>query len=145
MIDSGSQGNVIKINVPPRNIKIDYSKKIWIKGISDKPFCTLGNVTLKIFNRMINFHVIQDVSHIPYDGILGIDFLYENGVAMDFNHKNLHFGNVNQLYQTQTLPLVDVLNREHTYVGQFLLDTGSEGNLIKISSLPSDCEIDTNN
>ena len=115
---------------------------------------------------MINFHLIQDVLHIPYDGILRIDFLSENEVAMDFNHKNLHFGNyiipfkqnkdqhkgneldrifnVNQLYHTQTLPPIDVLNREHTYIGQFLLDTGSEGNLIKIISLPSDCEIDIN-
>ena len=67
MIDSDSQGNVIKINVLPRNIKINYSKKIWIKGISDKPFCTLGSVTLKIFNHMINFHAIQDVLHIPYE------------------------------------------------------------------------------
>ena len=164
MIDSGSQGNVIKVDVLPRNIEINYSKRIWIKGISDKPFCTIGSVTLKIFNQAINFHVIQDILHIPYDGILGIDFLYEYGVLMDFNLKNLHFGNytipfkqnkgqhknsmideifnVNQLYQTQTLPLIDVLNRELTYVGQFLLDTGSEGNLIKISSLPFDCEID---
>ena len=36
------------------------------------------------------------------------------------------------------------MNRELKYIGQFLIDTGSEGNLIKIGSLPADCEIDIN-
>ena len=93
MIDSGSRRNIIKINVLPRNIKINYSKRIWIKGIPDVPFCTLESAPLEIFNQMINFHVIQDLLHILYGGIWGIDFLYGNEVAMDFNHKNLHVGN----------------------------------------------------
>ena len=36
------------------------------------------------------------------------------------------------------------MNRELKYIGQFLIDTGSEVNLIKIGSLPADCEIDIN-
>ena len=52
---------------------------------------------------------------------------------------------MNQYDHEKTLPLINVVNRNLEYVGQFLLDTGSEGNLIKISSLPADCEIDINN
>ena len=48
---------------------------------------------------------------------------------------------INQTCHGQNLPLIDVLNRQLEYIGQFLLDTGSEGNLIKISSLPFDCGI----
>ena len=93
MIDSGSQGNVIKIGVLPHNIKINYCEKIWIKGISNEPFITTGSVDLKMFNQTIRFHVIQDTTQIPYSGILGIDFLQGNEVIIDFKDKNLHSKN----------------------------------------------------
>ena len=79
---------------------------------------------------------------------MGVEFLNKNKVITDFNNKNLHFGNhripfkqnkgrqrhsntdrifsINQLLSEQTLPLIDVLNRELKYIGQFLIDTGSE-------------------
>ena len=119
-----------------------------------------------MFNQTIRFHGIQDTIQIPYSGILGIDFLHGNEVIIDFNDKNLHSKNytmrfkqngysnkgkeineifsVEQLHQEHILPFIDVLNQKLTYIGQFLLDTGSEGNLIKISSLPHDCEININ-
>ena len=86
---------------------------------------------------------------------------------MDFNNKNLYLNgktipfkqnigyckdnepnkifSMNQHDQEKTLPFINVVNRNLGYVGQFLLDTESEGNLIKISSLPADCEIVINN
>ena len=90
---------------------------------------------------------------------MGVEFLNKNKVIIDFDNKNLYFSNhkipfkqnntdrlfsVNQLVSEQTSPLVDVLNRELKCIGKFLIDTGSEGNLIKIWSLPADCEIDIN-
>ena len=167
MIDSGSQGNAIRINVLPPSVRINYHDKIWIKGISNEHLITIGTVSLKIFNQRIVFHVIQDELQIPYDGILGAEFLNTNKTIMDFNNKNLYLnGNtipfkqnigyckddesnkifsVNQHDHKETLPLINIANRKLEYVGQFLLDTGSEGNLIKISSLPADCVIDMKN
>ena len=82
-------------------------------------------------------------------------------MILDFDKRNLHIGvyslpfkqngyyptnvkvdkifNINSLNHEQTSPLIDVLNRHFEHIGQFILDTGSEGNLIKISSLPPDC------
>ena len=164
ILDSGSQGNVIKFEVLPLNVQINYSDQILLKGISEELLLALGNVHLKIFDQLIKFYVVRNEVQIPRSGILGIEFLSKNNVIIEFDKNNLHIGdhtlplkkngycpmnvkvdkifNINSLNYEQTLPLIDVLNRHLENVGQFLLDTGSEGNLIKISSLPPDCEID---
>ena len=148
MIDSGSQGNVIMPNTLPPNIRVNQSEEIWIKGTSRELLITLGSVNLKIFNKIIKFHVIEHETKIAYNGILGTDSLNENKVIMDFHNKNLDIDNyalqfkqngvcgrniqmnrilnINQTVHGQNLPLIDNLNRQLTYVGQFLLDTGSE-------------------
>ena len=164
ILDSGSQGNVIKFEVLPLNIQINYSDQILLKGISEELLLALGSVHLKIFDQLIKFYVVRNEVQIPRSGILGIEFLSKSNVIIDFDKNNLHIGdhtlplkkngycpinvkvdkifNINGPTDEQTLPLIDVLNRNFENVGQFLLDTGSEGNLIKISSLPPDCEID---
>ena len=80
---------VIRINVLPPNVQINYYDKIWIKGISNEHLTTLGTVNLKILSQEIVFHVIQDELQILYDGILGAEFLNTNKTIMDFNNKNL--------------------------------------------------------
>ena len=167
ILDSGSQGNVIKFEVLPLNVKINYSDQILLKGISEELLLTLGSVHLKIFDQLIKFYDVRNEVQITRSGILGIEFLTKNNVIIDFDNKNLHIGdhtlplkkngycpmnvkvdkifNINSPNHEQTLPLIDVLNKHFENVGKFLLDTGSEGNLIKISSLPPDIEIDISN
>ena len=52
---------------------------------------------------------------------------------------------INLHSREQALPFINVVNPHPEYVGQFLLDTESERNLIKINSLPADCEITSDN
>ena len=166
MIDSGSQGNVIKSHALPHGVKVNHNERIWIKGISVDPFITIGTVNIKLFNQSIKFNVIQDSMQIPYNSILGVEFINKNKAIIDFDNKNLCFSNhripfkqnngsqrhsntdkifsVNQLLSEQTLPLINGLNCELKYIGQFLIDSGSERNLIKIGPLLADCEIDIN-
>ena len=167
MIDSGSQGNIIKAEVLPHDIKINFLDKIQIKGTSNEILVTVGSTKLRVFNEVIKFHVIRNEIQIPYNGILGVEFLNELNVVMYFHSKTLNFnsqvipfiqGNnynynhevdriiiINLHSREQSLPFIDVVNPRLEYAGQFLLDTGSEGNLIKINSLPADCEITSNN
>ena len=167
MIDSSSQGNVIKIDFLASNYKVNYLDKIWIKGISKEPLSTLGSVSLKIFDQIIKFYGIQNESEISYDGLLGVEFLNKNKVALDFMTKSLNFNNiamsfkqngvcngtngakrtysVNHCYQDRSSPLINIASRQMEHMGELLLDTDSEGNLVKISSLPLDCDIDTKN
>ena len=51
--------------------------------------------------------------------------------------------NVNHCEQNRSLPFIDIANQQIEHIGQFLLDTGSEENKIKISSLPAGCDINT--
>ena len=75
-------------------ISFKYHKaRIWIMGISDEPFITIRTVNIKLFNQLIKFHVIQDSIQIPYNGILGVEFLNKNKVIIDFGNKNLYFNN----------------------------------------------------
>ena len=53
MIDSGSQGNIIKMVVMTRNYKVNHVDKIRIQGISKEPLITLGSVNLKIFDQIL--------------------------------------------------------------------------------------------
>ena len=167
MIDSGSQGNIIKMDVIPRIYKVNHVDKIRIQGISKESLITLGSVNLKIFDQTIKFYVIENEVEISYNGILGVDFLNKSKVTLDFVNKSLKFngitmpfrqnGNLNEThnvkriysvehcFQDRSLPLIDVVNRQKYYIGQFLLDTGSKGNLIKISFLPLYCDIDIKN
>ena len=70
--------------------------------------------------------------------------LEQNG-NIDKAHNTKRIYSVNHCFQNLSLLLIDVVNRQTYYIGQFLLDTDLEGNLIKISSLPLDCNIDIKN
>ena len=59
MIDSDSQGNVLKFNILQKNIRINQLEKIWIRGISKELLISLGSVNLDIFNKIIEFHVVE--------------------------------------------------------------------------------------
>ena len=107
---------------------------------------------MKIFDQIIKFYVIQNEVEISYDSIVGVDFLNKSKVTLDFVNKSLKFngitmpfrqnGNLNETYNVksiysvdhcfrdQSLPLIDVVNPQTDCIGQFLPDTGSEGNLI---------------
>ena len=93
IIDSSSQGNIIKAEVLLHDIKINLLDKIQIKGISNEILVSIGCAKLKVFNEVIKFHVIRNEIQIPYDGILGVEFLNELNVVMDFHSKTLNFNN----------------------------------------------------
>ena len=90
---SGMQGNIIKAKVIPRDIKINFSYKIQIKGISNEILVTGSSAKLKVFNEVIKFHVIRNENQIPYDGILGVESLNQLNVVMDLHSKTLEFNN----------------------------------------------------
>ena len=94
MIDSGSQGNIIKMDVIPRNYKVNHVDKIRIQGISKEPLITLGSVYLEISDQIIKFYVIQNEVEISYDGILGVDFLSKSKVTLDFVNKSVKFNGI---------------------------------------------------
>ena len=93
MIDSGSQGNIIKAEVLPHQIKINFLNKIQIKGISIETLATVGSAKIKICNGFMKFYAIRNEIQIPYGGILRVQFLNDLNVVIDFYSKTLNFNN----------------------------------------------------
>ena len=90
MVDTGSQLNLIKIGVIKESTKIDRSIKYELYGISktDKP-TTLGRVKIYVFSRPNEFHLIPDDFPIMQAGIIGDEFMRQNGVAIDYQTNTL--------------------------------------------------------
>ena len=76
MLDSGSQGNIIKIGLVPKCLKINKTETVILRGISDETFSTFGTVKFKILGSIITFHVVSNNFQIPFSGILGSNFFF---------------------------------------------------------------------
>ncbi|XP_048512842.1 uncharacterized protein LOC125501373 [Athalia rosae] len=92
LVDSGSQLNLIKISEIKDETAVDESIKYELNGISknDKP-TTLGQITLRMNNTIGQFHVIPDDFPIEHAGILGSQFMYNNGGNTDYLTRHVTF------------------------------------------------------
>ena len=167
MLDSGSEVNIIRQGLIPEGNFIDYNKKSLIKGVGAKPLQTIGVVRIKIVDMIIEFLVVPTTFPIPHHGILGVQFFLNNDAKIDFSTSSLLIGdksirihqNLDPSYEVEenrianlesddsngTLPYIDMLVSASNKTGRFLIDTGSEGNLIKRGLIPQNCDIDNSN
>lgn len=89
VIDSGSQGNFIKISILPENSQIEINDTITVKGVSGEPMTSLGTARLILCSRRVTLHIMENNFTTPYDGILGSRFLSDTETIIDFNKKTL--------------------------------------------------------
>lgn len=114
LVDTGAAVSLLcKEIVSDRSI--DPHNAIKVKGISGKPFVTMGSTKVKFdgrnFKGTVDFQVLPPSSGIKVDGILGTDFLSQHNVDICFSDSSLIFNKyktrVPLLYcdrVTQTLP-----------------------------------------
>ena len=93
LADSGADCCILKVNCCKDDMLIDTSKALSLQGISENATTTLGQCLVDIvINDNIVTHLFQVVKSdfpIPYDGILGRDFLNRFQCAIDFKKKNI--------------------------------------------------------
>ena len=91
MIDSGSSINCIKrkIITPEFEGLINHEETINLKGISPQPIKTEGTCLLNFKESSIKFHLVSDNFQIPFDGILGAEFLSQTKSVIDFQRNVL--------------------------------------------------------
>lgn len=164
MLDTGSEANIIKIGVIQNYLQyLDNSKRNVLKGIALDPFPTLGTITLHIFKNAVDFMVVPNYFRISCDALLGSTFFSKAGAIINFENNYLLVGeqtlplqvaddfvfagfcqvnNVNEETSPFILPRIQVKNSPSGNKKQFLIDSGSEVNLIKKSLLPPGIEID---
>lgn len=65
------------------------------KGINSNEKCiaTTGSICLNIENYKHDFHIINESSNIPFDGILGNDFLKLSEALINYKNSTLELGN----------------------------------------------------
>lgn len=95
LLDTGADISLIKISKLHENTICFEDKKVKLKGIDklDQYTETIGYNELKInINNkyyMHTFHFVKDDFPIPFDGILGNDFLKQHYVKIDYRKNKL--------------------------------------------------------
>ena len=95
LVDTGASISVIKTGkIKNTNLFYQESKPVKINGISrNAPISTVGTIVLdtsyKKYKLPLKFHIIKGVNNIPFDGIIGNDFLHKHGAILDLNKLNL--------------------------------------------------------
>jgi hypothetical protein len=100
LVDTGASVSLIKTEKLKRT-KLLYnpSEILTLDGLSaNAPITTAGSVILKpTFHDKqldIKFHIVKGPSRIPWDGILGNDFLKEQGAKIDLNKLELRLNSL---------------------------------------------------
>ena len=100
MVDTGSDLNLIKEDSVDPRAWIDRNKKYHITGIGSGMYETLGEI--KVFIKAVEtyFHIVPETFPIKQQGILGMQFLKENGAILNLKNGQLIFDN-------DSLPLLE--------------------------------------
>lgn len=169
MLDSGSEVNIIKENSIPDESKnkINRSNACLLSGIGAHAIESVGTIQLELLGKIHHFIVAPPTLFIPFQGILGTPFFTIMKAALNFQDSLLETSagkmsfkqNKNPVFYAQTPRLTNVSSElaqnalPFVQFGldltspqkRFLVDSGSEANIIKKHIIPENREIDTNN
>ena len=100
LIDSGSEMNIIKISSLKGHLIVNEKDKKNIKGINSSPVKTVGSIiTPMSINEkkfLIKFDIVMDDFPIPNSGIIGINFLKNNKVLLDWDKELFIIPEINE-------------------------------------------------
>ena len=164
MLDTGSELNILKIKKIHFPQIINEEETVFLKGIDSIIISSIGTIELQLMGHAVKFHIVPDQFFIPFDGILGSQYFEQAEAKINFLTQNLIVGDrvikfqQNHEPSTETrisgitrwsnnlkknnLPFIDVYNPPSKNYGQFMIDTGSEANIIKNHLLPDEIEMD---
>ncbi|KAM0730323.1 Retrovirus-related Pol polyprotein from transposon 17.6 [Formica fusca] len=95
MLDTGSGPNIIKENLIPEEININYTNILKLNGINNYPVYTLGEITLTLFEIPVIFHIVSNDFPISQSGILGNDFFKQTSSKIDYAQGHLDVSGIN--------------------------------------------------
>ncbi|KAM0724682.1 Retrovirus-related Pol polyprotein from transposon 412 [Formica fusca] len=95
MLDTGSGPNIIKENLVPEEININYTNILKLNGINNYAVYTLGEITLTLFKIPVIFHIVSNDFPISQSGILGNDFFKQTSSKIDYAQGHLDVSGIN--------------------------------------------------
>ena len=157
MLDSGSEVNIIRLGFVPPEYRINDKIVYNLQGIGSNFIKSLGIIKINVATYISEFVVVPHDFPIIHAGILGTEFFLQSKAEMNFSEKYLrinndkikmhqgknveHKGNsissVNINDNNKILPTIRVENPSTSTMETFLVDSGSEVNLIMNYLLPS--------
>ena len=85
LVDSGSELNLVRADALKETVIIDKNKLCGLTGISENIVQTLGVVKIKLLDIQCEMHVVPNDFPIPWDGILGVQFLKQQNATLNFS------------------------------------------------------------
>lgn len=93
LVDSQAYISVVKLSALTKGYYYNISENILIKGVANSFVSTLGTVMIALFvdNETIvhKFHLVDDKTAIPANGIIGKDFLKLYRCCLDYDSMSL--------------------------------------------------------
>ncbi|KAJ8687386.1 hypothetical protein QAD02_023180 [Eretmocerus hayati] len=161
LIDTGSEGNILKKESLPPTAILDWSKMVQLCGIGVTPIKASGIAEIKFLENLTPFIIVDRIFPFEFDGVLGSRLFWENAVTIDFRNNYSSAGNIvvkfcldlnpNSVVKKITnvgrlrspiLPFIDVTVFHSSPQISFLIDTGAEVSILKFTFVPIDCNID---
>lgn len=98
-IDSGAHINLIKSKVLKENMRWDSRRAVTIKSIVNEEVRTEGPVSVCLSNGVgsnwvTQFQAVNESIDLPFDGLLGLEFLDENKVVLDYGRRRMQIRGV---------------------------------------------------
>lgn len=132
LVDSGSSITLVKegqLEDKAQKLRLD-TNKINIVGIGNEQFESLYAIKIKHFGLDNTIHVFPNSFGIPYDGIIGTDFLLKHGFEWNTQENKLKIG-------PRTFELINyIVEEDKTEIGV----VSSENNLLAITNLKKNGE-----
>lgn len=96
LIDTGAGVSLIKANKLTAQTHFNSKEKILLHGLNpNNPVETVGScqLPLKINDDefFVKFHILNQVTNVPYDGLIGKDFLQSTSALIDYATKIIKF------------------------------------------------------
>ena len=133
LLDTGASISIIKLQkLKLTNLRYNPKDNIIINGLSvEAPVSTVGSITLplQIHNKTFDckFYVVKQESNIPFDGLIGNDFLEKEEATINYKNSTL---TINSL----PFPVSLQLNSNPTQSQSYILNSRSE-TIIKVDVL----------
>lgn len=95
MLDTGAEVNLLNFNKIKNPEEINREKTVLMKGITDQMIPSIGQITYKLDDYQITFHVVNDTITLPCDGILGSEFFTQTNAKIDYEKNVITMGTIN--------------------------------------------------
>lgn len=94
MVDTGASASLIKACKLTPDTKFNSKEKLTLLGLSpNNPVKTIGTCNIPLENEsnafMVKFHILNEATNVPYDGLLGKDFFQNESAVIDYDNQTL--------------------------------------------------------